>query len=45
MSEDIVVVADLIVNWVEHARCPALFAPFSLQRFGIQRGFFNERVF
>jgi hypothetical protein len=41
MSEDIVVVADLIVNWVEHDHCPALFAPFSLQRFGMHRGFFQ----
>jgi len=32
------VVADLIVNWLEHDHCPALLAPFSLQRFGIHRG-------
>ena len=41
MSEDIAVIADLIVNWVDNDRCPALFAPFSLQRFGIHRGFFQ----
>ena len=35
------VVADLIVNWVEHDHCPALLAPFSLQRFGIHRGRFQ----
>ena len=41
MSEDIVVVADLIVNWVEHDHCPALVAPFSLPRFRSHRGRFQ----
>ena len=35
------VVADLIVNWAEHDDCPALLAPFSLQRFGTHTGRFQ----